>query len=216
MSRLQAFAVGAASAASLLAALMWDAPHARALDEGRGEKAAIKACDRKLCALLMHKNAKGEDLRCPLTKTWSRSKIKEAESARLSWGYGDARCTVDINVARASVVEALTGERAKFFAPPHTVNCVVEHGSSVERVTAVVAPKIEFKGGRADKIWINLKSVDGPAGIKATVYTATQLADRLGLFHGRMLRSINRYMEQHCPKEYSGVASGTDKTAVPK
>jgi hypothetical protein len=66
-------------------------------------------------------------------------------------------------------------------------------------VTAVVAPKIEFRNGRAEKIWFRLKSVEGPAAITFTVETAAQLADTFGLFHRRMVKNVNRYIERHCP-----------------
>jgi hypothetical protein len=82
---------------------------------------------------------------------------------------------------------------------PHTANCVVEQDGKPRKVTAVLAPKIVFRKGRADKIWVNLKSVDGPSSITFTVQTAAQLADSLGLFHRQMIKGINRYIERHCP-----------------
>jgi len=180
---------------------------ATALEELRGEEAAIKACDQRLCSILLQKNPKGDDLKCPLTKTWATSKIKEAESPRLSWGFGDARCSVDINLSRERLVAVMTGERATFRVPPHTANCLVEQGGKLEKVRAVLAPKIVFKNGRADKIWVNLKSVEGPASVTLTVQTAAQLADTWGLFHRQMIKSINRYIERHCPTTQSLAAS---------
>lgn len=191
---------------ALLGAAVFAAP-AQSLEELRGEEAAIKACDKRLCTILMQKNPKGEDLRCNLTKTWARSKIKEADSHKLSWGYGDARCTVEINLNRAKLIAVLAGDKEKFRVPPHTVNCIVEQDGKQEKVTATVAPKIEFKDGKAEKIWINLKEVDGPAGIKATIVTAAELADRLGLFHRRMIKSINRHIERGCPKNHPELAA---------
>jgi hypothetical protein len=189
-----------------VSSFVWGAPEARALEELRGEEEAIKACDKRLCTMLTQKNAKGDDLKCALTKTWAKSKIKEAENHKLTWGYGDARCTVDINIERVAIVQAMTGERDKFWLSPHTANCVVESDGKLEKVTATLAPKLVFKEGRVDQIWINLKSVEGPATIKATLYTAAELADRLGLFHKRMVKSANRYIERHCAKEYGTVA----------
>ena len=93
-----------ASALSVLAATLLFLPAAHALEEQRGEEAAIKACDKRLCTILMQKNAKGDDLRCSLTKTWARSTIKEADSHKLSWAFGDAQCSVDINLGRAVLV----------------------------------------------------------------------------------------------------------------
>jgi hypothetical protein len=192
------------AAAGVLAA---GALGAQAMEPVKGEKDAIKACDRRLCTLLTQKNPKGEDLKCALTKTWARSKIKEAESSKLTWGYGDARCSVDIALSRAAILRAMAADEKKFFAPPHTAHCVVESGGKLEKVTAKLAPRITFKDGRAEKIWINLKSVEGPAAIKATLYTAAELADRLGLFHRRMVRSVNRYIERHCPKAFPEIAA---------
>jgi hypothetical protein len=183
-----------------------------ALEEQRGEAEAIKACDKRLCTMLMQKNAKGDDLRCSLTKTWARSTIKEADSHKLSWAFGDAQCSVDINLSRARLVSALTDDHRKLRVPPHTVNCLVEQNGKLEKVTATLAPKIEFRDGKAEKVWVNLTDVEGPAGIKATMQTAAQLADTLGLFHRRMIKSINRYVERHCPKTFPQLVS----TAPPK
>lgn len=207
MLHVQASISRSLAAAVALAVMAMTATGARALEPLRGEEAAIKACDKRLCALLTRKDPKGEDLRCALTKTWERSRIKEAESSKLTWGYGDARCSVDIDIRRAAILAAMTADSAKFRVPPHTANCIVESDGKLEKVTATLAPKITFKDGKADKIWINLKSVEGPTAIKATLYTAAELADRLGLFHKRMVKSVNRYIERHCPREFPEVAS---------
>jgi hypothetical protein len=190
-------------------------PGALALERQKGEEAAIEACDRRLCAILVGKNPQGPDLKCALTKTWARSTIKEADSQQLSWGFGDARCTMDIKLSRARLVEAVTGKQATFQTGRLTANCVVEQDGRLEKVTAVVAPKIEFRVGKADKVWVRLKSVDGPASVTLTLQTAAQLADTFGLFHRQMIKGINRYIGRHCPKVLDAagrpVQAGADK-----
>ncbi len=198
-----------------VATAVWLAP-AQALEEERGEAAAIKACDQRLCAILVQKNPAGEDLRCKLSKTWSRSTIKDADSQKLSWGFGDARCTVEINLSRALVVSALTADKRKLFIPPHTANCVVEQDGKLEKVTAVLSPKIAFVNGKADKIWVNLSSVEGPVGIRTTLLAAAQLADGLGLFHRQMIKAVNRHIERHCPNTYPQLVAATPKDPQPK
>jgi len=202
MTSLPGRAARRTSALSALTAALLFVPAAHALEKQRGEEAAIKACDKRLCTILMQKNAKGDDLRCNLTKTWARSTIKEADSHKLSWAFGDAQCSVDINLNRAVLVSALTDDQRKLRVPPHTVNCVVEQDGKLEKVTATLSPKIYFKDGKAEKIWVNLTNVEGPTGIKATLQTAAQLADTLGFFHRRMIKSINRYIDRHCPKTF--------------
>jgi hypothetical protein len=134
---------------------------------------------------------------------------QEADSRQVSWGFGDARCSMDINIARAKLIEALTSDRATFHAGRLTANCMVEESGKLEKVTAVVAPKIEFRGGKADKVWVRLKSVDGPASITLTLQTAAQLADTFGVFHRQMIKNINRYIDRHCPKTLDGVETAT-------
>lgn len=186
-------------------------PAAQALDEGRGDEAAIKACDLRLCSILVNKTPSGDDLKCTLTKTWARSSIKQAESSKLTWGYGDARCSVDIDVSRATLISAMTAEEIKVRLQPHTANCLIEQDGKLEKVTAVLSPKIVFKSGKAEQVWVNLKNVEGPATIQLTVQTAAYLADKLGLFHKRMLKSINRYVERHCPQTVAEAAKVKEK-----
>lgn len=215
MSCCRNSALGGLVASAAVAIGLWLAP-ARALEEERGEAAAIKACDQRLCAILVQKNPAGEDLRCKLSKTWARSTIKDAESQKLTWGFGDARCTVEINLSRELVVSALTADKRKLFIPPHTANCVVEQDGKLEKVTAVLSPKIAFVNGKADKIWVNLSSVEGPIGIKATLQAAAQLADGLGLFHRQMIKAVNRHIERHCPTTYPQLVAASPKDPQPK
>jgi hypothetical protein len=196
-----------------LAAVVIGAPAALSLDEQKGEVAGIKECDKRLCAILLQKDPKGPDLKCALTKTWDRSKIKEADSPQVSWGFGDARCSVDLELSRETLVTAMTADRITIRVPRHTANCVVEQDGKPEKVRAVLAPKIEFRNGKAEKIWIRLKSVDGPTSIVFTVKTTAQLADSLGLFQGRMIKGVNRYIERHCPKALDVAATPKEKAS---
>ena len=196
---LRRIALGVAALAGALAA----ASTAHALDEQAGEAQAIKACDERLCRMLLQRDAAGEDLKCRLTKTWAKSTIKEADQRDLKWGFGDARCTVDISISRAAVVSALNGGKdSKFWAQPHTANCIVEQDGQVKHVHATLAPKIVFKHGKAEKIWINLMSIEGPDGIKSTLSAAAQLNDTVGIFHRAMIKSVNRFIYKHCPTAY--------------
>lgn len=198
-SRLPAtFAIlGMAALSSVLSAST-----ASALEEGAGETKAIDACDKRLCDILQHRDTKGDDLKCALTKTWAKSTLKEADQRDVKWGFGDARCTVHININRGAIISAINGGDAKFWVPPHTANCVIEQDGQLKNLTATLAPKIVFKDGKASKVWINLLNIEGPAAIKGTLATAAQLEDSIGIFHRAMLKSVNGYIYKHCPKHY--------------
>ena len=177
--------------------------HVAALEELKGEKKALSACELNLCRTLVSREPKGSDLRCTLTKTWERSTIKEADSTSVSWGFGDARCTVKIDVKRTEIVNAITAEKTKFHLPDQKIDCIVEEsaeGREARHVVVVVSPKIEMKNGKAEKIWVNLKSVEGSTAVAGTLKVAAFLADKVGLFHGAMLKGVNGFIHNGCPK----------------
>jgi hypothetical protein len=192
-----------------MAAVISAVSTAHALEEHAGEKKALDACDRKLCAMLVQKNPRGEDLKCNLTKTWARDQIKSAETQVTKWGFGDARCTVQVNMSRAELVGALTEPEYRLKAQPHTVNCVIEEEGMPKPIKATLAPKIEFRNGRAEKVRINLQHIDGPPAITGVLSAAASLEDKIGLFQRSMLKSVNRYIEKHCTKLLATAAKDT-------
>jgi len=101
------------------------------------------------------------------------------------------------------VISALTKPAHTINVPPQTVKCEVQReNDEVKPLTATLAPKLVFKNGRADKVWINLTDIDGPADIKTTVWAAAKLEDSLGLFHRPLIKSINKFMFRQCAKRY--------------
>lgn len=163
---------------------------------------ALKACEKKACTMFLEKSKAGDDLACKISKTWARTSIKGGEQKGVSWGFGDARCTVDVKLARADVIAALTKPAHTIVSPPVTVSCVIERSDQVHPVTAKATPKLVFKNGKADKVWINLKELDGPDDIKGTIWIAANLEDSLGIFHKSLIKQINKFIYKKCPKNY--------------
>ncbi|MDX2202095.1 MAG: hypothetical protein NW223_05050 [Hyphomicrobiaceae bacterium] len=205
--------------AAAVAALLLAPSAALGLEELKHEKRVISACELNLCKMVVIKPAKGPDLKCDLIKTWGRSTIKQAESSTLSWGFGDARCTMKLHVKRAEIVNAVSASHAKFHLPDQKIDCIVEEsadGRTATHVLIVVSPKIEMKDGKAEKIWVNLKSVEGPTAVAGTLKLAAFLADKLGLFHGAMLKGVNGFIHKGCPKVLAKAeAEAKEKKARP-
>jgi len=179
---------------------------ALALDEPKGEKEALKACEKRLCDLVTKKGPSSGDFSCGLSKTWAKQELKEGSATgRMSWGFGDARCSVDLKLARATIVSALADPKATVQFPEHTVTCIIEGEKGPTNVTATLAPKAEFEGGHAKKVWINLKKVEGPSVMKGLAIGAAKLEDNIGIFRGALVESLNRLVHEKCPK----VAAGT-------
>jgi len=180
-------------------------PRVLALDEAANEKDLLKACEKKLCEIVAKKPTSGPDLACNLSKTWNKSTIKDGiEKKKLSWGFGDARCTVDITAKREALVDAVSKPDQSFEFAPHTIKCQIEREKEVTNINVTVAPKIQFKDGKAVKAWIGLKEIDAPAVVKGALWTVAQAEDYLGLFHSDMISEINELVGQKCPKVVAG------------
>jgi hypothetical protein len=175
---------------------------AHALDEPADEWDRLKACEKRVCTMILGKPSTGDDLKCDVQKTWAKSSLKGGESKGVSWGFGDARCTANIKLSRTDIVNALTQPKYTIRVERHTVKCVVERDQQLKPVIVKLAPKLEFKNGKADKVWINLKEMEGPDDMKGTVWTAAKLEDTFGIFHAPMIKQINKFMYQQCTKKY--------------
>lgn len=193
-----------------LYALVISALPAAALEQSDAEMAALKACEKQICTMILGKQPKGADLACGVQKTWAKSSLEEGNNKGVSWGFGDARCSVDLKLSRAEVVNALTKPKHKVFVPAHDVKCVIERDGALQPVTARLAPKLVFKNGKAEKVWINLESIEGPADVKSTISAAAKLEDSIGVFHGPMIKQINKFMYQQCAKRYGPGAVAQD------
>lgn len=178
---------------------------ALALDEAANEKEQLKACEKQLCEIVAKKEASGPDLACTLTKTWSKTTIKEGvEKKKLSWGFGDARCVIEVSAKRQSVLDAVSKPEHSLEFNPHTIKCQIEREKEVTNINVTLAPKINFKDGKAQKAWIGLKEIEAPTVVKGAIWTVAQAEDYLGLFHSDMIGEINELVGQKCPKIAGG------------
>lgn len=178
---------------------------AAALEEHKDEKDKLKACEVTLCTLVTKKAPAGGDMACHLSKTWAKDKIKAGSaSGHVSWGFGDARCTVELKLPRTAVIDSLKTGDATLQFPEHVVSCEIEREREVTHVKLKLAPKVVFRDGKAITAWVNLKEVDGPTTMKGLAFTAAKLEDRLGVFHKSLIGAINHQLHDKCPKVASG------------
>jgi len=183
------------------AAVVLDPRPAQALEQPTGEKDALKACEQRLCDIVVNKETAGDDLSCPISKTWLAEKIKDGIAKKsMSWAFGDARCTVDLIAKRDTILGAVTKPEHALELETHVVKCEVEREKEITAINISLAPKIAFKNGKAEKAWLNLKSIEGPAVVRGAIWTAAQLEDTFGVFHGDMIEEINEFVGEKCPK----------------
>jgi hypothetical protein len=186
------------TAAPVLAVLTLPSP---ALEEGTKEKETLEACEKSICELLVKREAAGDDLKCELSKTWGKDKIKSGvEGKKIGWSLGDARCGVNMAVKRQSIVDALTKPEYELKLDPHTVKCEVEREKEVTAINVSLAPRIQLKDGKAAKAWLGITNIDAPAAIKGAIWTVAQMEDTFGVFHSDLIKDINKFVHEKCPK----------------
>jgi hypothetical protein len=173
-----------------------------ALEEDKAEKEKLEACAKDLCTILVKRDASGDDLKCALQKTWAGAKIKEGvEQKKLTWGFGDVRCAIDMVAKRQDMIDALTKPEYEYKLPIHTVRCDVEREKEVMKVSVSMAPKFQFKDGKATKAWLGIGTIEAPSVVKGAIWTAAQLEDTFGIVHSDLLREVNKFIYERCPKQ---------------
>jgi hypothetical protein len=172
-----------------------------ALEEDKAEKEKLEACEKDLCAILVKREA-GADLQCALQKTWAGAKIKEGvEQKKLSWGFGDVRCSIDVVAKRQDMIDALTKKEYEYKFPAQSVRCDIEREKEVMKVTVALAPKFQFKDGKATKAWLGIGTIEAPSVVKGVIWSAAQLEDTFGIVHSDLLREVNKFVYERCPKK---------------
>ena len=109
------------------------------------EKPKLKACEQRLCTMILKKEPVGEDLACSLSKTWASETLKGGQSKAVRWGFGDARCKINLSLARSEVVAALTQPEYTLDIPTQAVKCEVDRNGEIKPVTATLAPQTRFQ-----------------------------------------------------------------------
>jgi len=174
-----------------------------ALETPADEKEKLKACEQQICSIILKKEASGGDLSCNLGRTWEKSKIVNGvKEKNISWDFGDARCTVDVKMGRQAVIDALTKPTYDLTVDKHTIKCQIERTEGITDVSLDMAPKMSFKDGKVQKIWLNVSNIEAPTLIKAGLWSVSKLEDNIGLFHSEMVEETNEFLHEKCAKRY--------------
>ena len=83
---------------------------------------------------------------------------------------------VQLHISRATIVTALTTPEYSFEVPAHTAECVVEENGEPQEVKADACPQDRVQNGKAEKVWVNLKTIKGPTSIKTSTLAGSDPA----------------------------------------
>jgi hypothetical protein len=168
------------------------------------EKEARKACKTDICKAFAERKGGGA-ISCEATKTWPDEEIAtKILAGYVSWPWGHATCTSQINLDRDAVAKAMSDPEAKIKLAKHTLKCLVDKkgGEGKEADSYVlkfsIAPEISFKNGKATDVKLNWSEVDAPALLKGAVWSATTLDKTFDVLGGQAAKRINAFVYERC------------------
>jgi hypothetical protein len=165
----------------------------------------LQQCSRDLCDIIRTPSAGGEPLQCDLSRTWYKDDLdKAARSKGLAWLFGDAHCTLKLDIVRSILSKALAEDTYALKIPDQPASCEVEYKGERYPIQFTVAPLIEFRDGQATSVALGVKDIKANAVITALFWSATKLQDGLGLYQDDLVREVNRYVERQCRARPSG------------
>jgi hypothetical protein len=195
----------AAAAAGMAAGLLGLSAAAHAVTPDTPEAKQLKACEKAMCTIVTKKEVKGTDLACKLSRSWTKDQIKDGvKKKQFSWGLGNARCNLDVNISRSAIVNAMTKPEQVLDFGPHAVKCIADQDGKETPINVNLAPKVTFKGGKAVSVILAVKEIEAPGMIKTAIWSAATLQDKVGVFQKDILKAINEFTGRKCTDVMSG------------
>lgn len=172
--------------------------------EQAAELERLQQCDRALCGIALKPTEKAVDvLKCDLARTWSKEEIVTAWSkSSVSWPFGEARCTVKLDVESKLLTTAVISPKYKLKVPAHSISCEVDNGGSRYPLSLSAAPEVEFKDGKATSVALGVNKIEGNSVIKGVVWTVTKMESTFGIFQKDLVKGVNDYLTEYCNKTY--------------
>ena len=138
-----------------------------------------------------------------MQKTWAGSKIKQGvEEKKLTWSLGDVRCGVKLEAKRQDMLDALTKPQFELKVAPHAVQLRsgAREGSACTISVTMTPRASSSRTARPSRCGSAIGEIQAPAVVKGAIWTAAQLEDTFGVVHSDLVKEINRFVYERCPK----------------
>ncbi len=164
--------------------------------EEQAETDNRKACKIKVCKVFASKKIEGEDVSCDLVKTVHKEDIeKKYLGGKISWPFGKAQCTTSVKLSRAMLVKGVTTDGFEGTIGKTDVSCnlYTSDGKDKHVVTFSLAPKIKWKGGKAETVALNITNIGGTALAKTGVWTIAKANNYFGVLDSPVKEKFNGF-----------------------
>ncbi len=166
------------------------------------EKEDRKACKTDICKAFAQPSD-GAAITCHVTKTWLGQEI-QANFLRdkLTWPWGHAQCSTDIELDRKAIKEAASQPKATIKLKKHDLVCKLDSKDPKEGTAydlkLAVEPTVSFEGGKAVKVDMGWGTIDAPILAKSAIWSATAVDANFSVISSNVVTEINGFLFERC------------------
>jgi hypothetical protein len=174
-------------------------PEVQLTPEEAKEKDQRKACKIDLCSAFHARKPVDGPVACGVLKTWRKEQLtKMVSKGGVSWPWGNARCTANLKFNRADLAKAVAAPEFELKLEPHQITCEVEREKDNYEIKMEIAPKVQFKQGKAVKAQLNWGKIEAPALAKTVLWSATAADNTFGALQSTVVEDINDFIGTKC------------------
>lgn len=172
---------------------------AQETDEEKQERETRRQCAVAACSTLRNKRPDSGALTCSVRKTWRKEVLNKIMSkGKVSWPWGNARCTGELKIDRAVLVQAMGGPEFEAKFDKHELLCEFDLEKDKYTVKMQLTPVVTFKDGKAVKASMNWGDIEAPTLAKTALWPITAADNKLGVFQGMIVDDINEFIDTKC------------------
>ena len=164
------------------------------------EKADRRNCKLRVCDAALNKRAAGDDITCKVVRTWRVKEIEEALKERITWPFGHAQCSADIDLPRKALANVFASGEFEATIPMHRIACTLDqkNGNGKYSISFTIRPVIKFKDGVAVNARMNWADIQGSAVARGAAWSTAKLDNYFGIFERIIVKAINDFFGPHC------------------
>jgi hypothetical protein len=163
------------------------------------EKELRKSCKVALCSAFHVKKPSDGDVACSVLKTWRKEQLtKMVSKGGVSWPWGNARCTTDLKFKRDALIKAVSEPTYELAIDKHDIKCELDREKDKYEIKMEIAPKVQFKDGKAVKATLNWGKIDAPLLAKSALWSATAADNTFGVLQNTVVEDINDFIDVKC------------------
>lgn len=167
----------------------------------KAEKESRKACKIQICEVFRFKKTTGEQIACPIVKTWREEDIKDmVTGGKIGWRWGKVFCQFDLKLAQADLAKVVNESSYELKVPVHTIHCKVDRKKDglMHEISVGIAPVVKFKDGKAIEARMNWGKVEAPILFKGLIWPGIKLDNQVNVIGGKMVHMVNGFMTKKC------------------